>query len=93
MTDANIIAEVIAERFYESFADELHEWLFVFKTEATLDDNSTIISSAEGAMCGAHNITIDDYVNETICDYDNIFQPSTEIVEDVIKLMLKRFTE
>lgn len=91
MTDT--IAQVIADRFYESFADELHEWLFVYKTEAQLDDASTIIGSAEAAMCGAVNISLDDYVNETSCDYDNIFQPSTEIVEAVIKLMLKRFTE
>lgn len=90
MTDT--IAQVIADRFYESFADELHEWLFAFKTEASLEDQ-TIIGLAEAAVCAANDVTYDDYLNELGRDYDEIFQPSTEICDAAIMLMLKRYAE
>lgn len=90
MTDT--IAQVIADRFYESFADELHEWLFVFKTEALLE-NQTVIGLAEAAVCAANDIAYDDYINALSVDHDEIFQPSTEICDAAIMLMLKRYAE
>lgn len=85
------IPQIIADKFYEHFEQELYDFTFMFKTEAQFN-KQTIMSLCEYAVCAAHDVTVDDYVNEeTDISYDTIFGDAASMTEQVINLMLARF--
>lgn len=87
------IQQIIANKFYEFFEQELYDFTFMFKTEAQFN-KQTIMSLCEYAVCAAHNVTVDDYVNEeTDISYDTIFGDAASMTEQVVNLMLARFAE
>lgn len=87
------IQQIIADKFYEFFEQELYDFTFMFKTEAQFN-KQTIMSLCEYAVCAAHDVTVDDYVNEeTDISYDAIFGDAASMTEQVVNLMLARFAE
>lgn len=87
------IQQIIANKFYEFFEQELYDFTFTFKTEAQFN-KQTIMSLCEYAVCAAHDITVDDYVNEeTDISYDAIFGDAASMTEQVVNIMLARFAE
>jgi len=89
-----LIPEIIANRFYTFFEKELYDFTFTFKTEASIGNNQTIMSLCEAAVCAAHDIEYDDYINETTSvSYDEIFGDSANMTEQVVNIMLAKFAE
>ena len=87
------IQQIIANKFYEHFEQELYDFTFMFKTEAYLD-NQSIISLCEAAVCAAHDVSVENYVDQkTDVSYDKIFGDAASMTEHVINLMLARFAE
>lgn len=87
------IPQIIADKFYEHFEQELYEFTFLFKTEAVLN-GETVMTLCESSVCAAHSVTIDDYINEeTDVSYDTIFGDAASMTEQVVNLMLARFAE
>ena len=85
------IPQIIADKFYEHFEKELYEFTFMFKTESYLN-NQSIISLCEAAVCAAHDVSVENYINEkTDVSYDTIFGDAASMTEQVINLMLARF--
>ena len=87
------IQQIIANKFYEHFEQELYDFTFMFKTESYVD-NQSIISLCEAAVCAAHDVSVDNYIDQkTDVSYDTIFGDAASMTEQVINLMLARFTE
>ena len=85
------IPQIIANKFYEHFEQELYDFTFMFKTESYLN-NQSIISLCEAAVCAAHDVSVENYINEkTDVSYDTIFGDAASMTEQVINLMLARF--
>ena len=65
----------------------------MFKTEAYLD-NQSIISLCEAAVCAAHDVSVENYIDQkTDVSYDTIFGDAASMTEQVINIMLARFAE
>ena len=87
------IPQIIANKFYEHFEQELYDFTFMFKTEAYLD-NQSIISLCEAAVCAAHDVSVENYIEQqTDISYDTIFGDAASMTEQVINIMLARFAE
>lgn len=87
------IQQIIANKFYEHFEQELYDFTFMFKTESYVD-NQSIISLCEAAVCAAHDVSVDNYIDQkTDVSYDTIFGDAASMTEQVINLMLARFAE
>ncbi len=87
------VPKIIADRFYEHFESELYDFTFVYKTEASVN-NKTIIKLCEEAVCAAHGISHQQYLNEeTDVSYDEIFGDAANMTEQVINVMLQKFME
>jgi hypothetical protein len=87
------VQQIIANKFYEHFEEELYDFTFMFKTESYVD-NQSIISLCEAAICAAHDVSVDNYIDQkTDVSYDTIFGDAASMTEQVINLMLTRFAE
>ena len=87
------VQQIIANKFYEHFEEELYDFTFMFKTESYVDTQS-IISLCEAAICAAHDVSVDNYIDQkTDVSYDTIFGDAASMTEQVINLMLTRFAE
>ena len=87
------VQQIIANKFYEHFEEELYDFTFMFKTESYVD-NQSIISLCEAAVCAAHDVSVDNYIDQkTDVSYDTIFGDAASMTEQVINLMLTRFAE
>ncbi len=87
------IQQIIANKFYEHFEEELYDFTFMFKTESYVD-NQSIISLCEAAVCAAHDVSVDNYIDQkTDVSYDTIFGDAASMTEQVVNLMLARFAE
>ena len=87
------IQQIIADKFYEHFEQELYDFTIMFKTESYVD-NQSIISLCEAAVCAAHDVSVDNYIDQkTDVSYDTIFGDAASMTEQVVNLMLARFAE
>lgn len=87
------IQQIIANKFYEHFEQELYDFTFMFKTESYVD-NQSIISLCEAAVCAAHDVSVDNYIDQkTDVSYDTIFGDAANMTEQVVNIMLARFAE
>jgi hypothetical protein len=87
------IQNIIANKFYEHFENELYDFTFTYKTEASVN-NTTIIELCEEAVCAAHGISHQQYLDEeTDVAYDEIFGDAANMTEQVINIMLQKFME
>lgn len=92
MFDADPVIGAIADAHLKTFENELYEFIFCYKTEDTRANGKSIIEQCERVMCEANNVSYDDYINDDMRnhEYDDLFQPSTELVESVINEMIRR---
>ena len=80
-------------KFFKHFKEEPYDFTFMFKTESYVD-NQSIISLCEAAICAAHDVSVDNYIDQkTDVSYDTIFGDAASMTEQVINLMLTRFAE
>ncbi len=87
------IQQIIADKFYEHFEQELYDFTFMFKTESYVD-NQSIISLCEAAVCAAHDVSVDNYIDQkTDVSYDTIFGDAASMTEQVVNIMLAKFAE
>lgn len=87
------IQQIIANKFYEHFEQELYDFTFMFKTEAYIGHQS-IISLCEAAVCAAHDVSVDNYIDQkTDVSYDTIFGDAASMTEQVVNIMLAKFAE
>ncbi len=87
------IQQIIANKFYEHFEQELYDFTFMHKTESYVD-NQSIISLCEAAVCAAHDVSVDNYIDQkTDVSYDTIFGDAASMSEQVVNIMLARFAE
>lgn len=87
------IQQIIANKFYEHFEQELYDFTFMFKTESYVD-NQSIISLCEAAICAAHDVSVDNYIDQkTDVSYDTIFGDAASMTEQVVNIMLAKFAE
>lgn len=87
------VQQIIANKFYEHFEQELYDFTFMFKTESYVD-NQSIISLCEAAICAAHDVSVDNYIDQkTDVSYDTIFGDAASMTEQVVNIMLAKFAE
>lgn len=87
------VQQIIANKFYEHFEQELYDFTFMFKTESYVD-NQSIISLCEAAVCAAHDVSVDNYIDQkTDVSYDTIFGDAASMTEQVVNIMLAKFAE